>query len=362
MSITVSFIIPCLNSEKTISQTLDSIFQQVTDLSFEVIVVDNGSSDQTVALATRDQVKVLHCEKRGAGCARNHGAQQAAGAFLAFIDSDVVLDPQWLATLMARLIKENFSIALGRVIPAGEKSFFNDYRLALNNNRYRGTNISLVHPLHGIAPTVNTAACIYRKNVFKSIGGFNEELSRLEDSDLSMRIFFHGGSIIASSEARAWVYNTNGILSYLMRSFKLGIAQREFSQALGLPKETALNNYKVGFVEMARSFPTPELRLFHYVNLGLSLLGFCLTAFRPPMKTFKMNNQVAKKIVESFSFQLEEQDWRLSQTTRLIVINESWHFLDAHKVIWHQFDDQAPSRSDVLTFLSNNKIIEPNRG
>lgn len=362
MSCVVSFVIPCLNSEKTIAQTLDSIFQQITDLSFEVIVVDNGSTDRTVELATRESVKVLHCEPRGAGSARNFGARHAAGEFLAFVDSDVVLDANWLQTLMKRLTQENYAIALGRVIPVGEKNFFNDYRLALNTNRYRGTNISLVHPLHGIAPTVNTAACIYRKNVFKSVGGFNEDLARLEDSDLSMRVFFHGGAIFASSEARSWVYNTNGVLSYLARSFKLGLAQRSFGQALGLPKETMRTNFRVGFGQLADAFGPPDLRLFHYLNLTLSYVGFVLTAGRPPTKTFKMNTQVARKLTQSFHFQLGGQDWCLAQTTRLILMNETWHILDAHKVIWHQVDAQAPSNSDVLTFLSHNKIIEPYRG
>ncbi len=362
MSCDVSFIIPCLNSEKTISALLDSIFQQATELSYEVIVVDNGSSDRTVERAARETVKALHCAKRGAGTARNFGAQQAAGDFLAFIDSDVVLDPHWLDTLMPRLKREHFAIALGRVIPAGEKNFFNDYRVALNKSRYRGTNISLVHPLHGIAPTVNTAACIYRKNVFRALGGFNEEMSRLEDSDLSMRVFFHGGAIFASSEARAWVYNTNGVMSYLLRSFKLGCVHRRFGQALGLNRTTAYDNYKVGFQQMALDFTAPELRLFHYANLALSLLGFCLTVFQTPAKTFKMNPHLARKLVESFSFQIDHAQWNLAQTTRLILLNKSWHFLDTRKVSWHLLDEEAPSKTETLTFLDDSMIIESTRG
>jgi glycosyltransferase involved in cell wall biosynthesis len=91
---TVSVIIPAFNAEAFIGEAIDSALQQsFTDL--EVLVVDNRSTDGTGDIARQfddSRVRLLKCEKRGAGAARNAGLQHVSGRFIQFLDADDVLD------------------------------------------------------------------------------------------------------------------------------------------------------------------------------------------------------------------------------------------------------------------------------
>ena len=93
MSLALSIIIPVYNCEKTIRKCLDSIFIQKNDLKYEIIIVDDGSSDGTVevvesVIAGRGNVKFIHQENAGAGAARNKALRYASGDYLLFIDGD----------------------------------------------------------------------------------------------------------------------------------------------------------------------------------------------------------------------------------------------------------------------------------
>ena len=90
-------VIPAFNSASTISLTLSSIFSNdLPKESYEVLVVDNDSSDETVEVAKKYPVKVYHCPKRGIGPPRNLGIRNATGDIVCLTDSDCVVEKQWL--------------------------------------------------------------------------------------------------------------------------------------------------------------------------------------------------------------------------------------------------------------------------
>lgn len=97
----VSIITPCFNSEKYISETVQSILHQTYE-NWELILVDDGSKDETFAIlskfASQDiRVKTFQLEKNsGAGVARNFGIQQASGNYIAFLDADDLWKPEKL--------------------------------------------------------------------------------------------------------------------------------------------------------------------------------------------------------------------------------------------------------------------------
>src|SRR4030042_308579 len=86
----ISVIMPCLNGERHIQAAIDSVLAQTFD-DFELIVVDNGSTDRTPEIldAVNDpRLRVLTLTDRGVSLARNLGLRAARGTFIAFIDSD----------------------------------------------------------------------------------------------------------------------------------------------------------------------------------------------------------------------------------------------------------------------------------
>src|SRR5918998_1202416 len=115
----VSVVVPARNAAGTIGSTLSGLEAQRFADEFEVIVVDDGSSDETrkMARASRVVSEVLELRGRGPAAARNAGAERARGAKLAFLDSDCEPVPEWLAEGVAAL--EDADYVQGKVVPRG---------------------------------------------------------------------------------------------------------------------------------------------------------------------------------------------------------------------------------------------------
>lgn len=104
---TFSIIIPAYNAAAYLQPCLDSIFSQEYD-DFEVIVIDDGSTDSTAALLGHyPRVKVIHQENTGMATARNRGIDEAKGEYILFVDSDDLLTEGALATLASELNDED---------------------------------------------------------------------------------------------------------------------------------------------------------------------------------------------------------------------------------------------------------------
>jgi len=113
----VSIIVPVFNSEAYLGTLLSSLFEQ-TERSFEVLAVDDGSSDRSgeilSAAAARDaRLKVLHEPHRGVAAARNRALDQARGTWIAFADSDDWLAPELLSTWVERAESQALDLLIG---------------------------------------------------------------------------------------------------------------------------------------------------------------------------------------------------------------------------------------------------------
>lgn len=101
----VSVIIPCYNIEKWIGETLQSIMKQ-TNQNFEVICVNDGSTDETLKVLERyandyDKVKVLSQVNAGVSMARNNGIRHAKGKYISFLDGDDLLHPDFIKDMLS---------------------------------------------------------------------------------------------------------------------------------------------------------------------------------------------------------------------------------------------------------------------
>lgn len=97
-SLPISVVIPAWNEEREIEHCLESLYRQEY-ANFEVIVVDNGSTDATASLARSWGVRVIEEPQRGISCARQAGFKAARGSVVASTDADTVVPANWLAQI-----------------------------------------------------------------------------------------------------------------------------------------------------------------------------------------------------------------------------------------------------------------------
>jgi glycosyltransferase involved in cell wall biosynthesis len=187
----VSVIVPAYNAAATIGSCIAALGAQAMDPSlYEVIVVDDGSTDETVTLAeqaaaaSRADVRLVSMqENRGPAAARNEGVRAARGEILAFTDADCEAAPAWLVRGLGALDAEPALAAVeGRTDPKGEVG-------TLTHQMRNDTG--------GLWMTCNM---LYRRDALERAGGFDERfrVAFLEDSDLAFAVMEDGGRI-------AWV-------------------------------------------------------------------------------------------------------------------------------------------------------------
>jgi glycosyltransferase involved in cell wall biosynthesis len=108
----VSIIIPTFNEEDYIGQTLAHARNQNYSGKYEVIISDCNSTDNTREIAQKYADRILTCPKRSTGGARNHGANNAKGEYLLFVDADTWLPPDYLTTVYSALKEDPDLVAL----------------------------------------------------------------------------------------------------------------------------------------------------------------------------------------------------------------------------------------------------------
>ena len=181
MSITekplVSVVVPAYNRAATIGSTLDTIVAQ-SGWPFEIVVVDDGSSDDTAAIASRHapESRVIVQENQGRSAARNNGARLAAGDLLYFFDSDDLMEPGAIARL-AQLLHEDpqTAIAYGSALVFDE----DPARAVLRRPFYDAMDDPLAWQLQRAFLIPDMA--MVRRCWFERVGGMTTRLDAAED-------------------------------------------------------------------------------------------------------------------------------------------------------------------------------------
>ena len=175
----VTIVIPILNR----SQFLPELFRSIASVNYEeleIILVDNGSSDGSLAMCrtfAEDApmvVQVLEEPRRGACCARNRGLHECRTPWVYFFDSDDLLTPTFLTTLMP-LVGDVDLVAFPTCQRVGDCV------------RQRSFVASASPASQLLSSTLNTAGMLFRTQFLQRIGGWNEELDIWQDWELGIR-------------------------------------------------------------------------------------------------------------------------------------------------------------------------------
>lgn len=198
----VSVIIPAYNAEKTIGQCLKALAEQSYPAdSYEVIVVDDGSTDKTASLAQHYAIRYIRQENQGPAAARNNGVQQAKGQIVLFTDSDCVADFNWIKE-MVRSFDEPEVMAAKGAYKTLQKSIVARFAQLEFEERF-----DMLKKVDSI-DMVDTYAAGFRRDIFLKMGGFDTSfpVANNEDTELSYRM---------SSLSYRMVFNPQAIVYHL---------------------------------------------------------------------------------------------------------------------------------------------------
>jgi glycosyltransferase involved in cell wall biosynthesis len=227
----ISFIIPVYNRPGETRELLQSLAKQ-TDRDFEVVVVEDGSSERSEALVEqfRDQLHIqyFYKENSGPGPSRNYGSKKAAGDYLVFLDSDCILPEQYVQVLREAL-EQNFTDAFGGPDRAHED--FTNFQKAVS------FSMTSFLTTGGIRGGKNRMGKFFprsfnmglSKEVFASTGGFSS-IRFGEDVDLSIRIQEKGFSTQLIRDAYVYHKRRTNLRQFYKQVYNSGIARINLQQ------------------------------------------------------------------------------------------------------------------------------------
>lgn len=267
----LSVVIPALNSEATIGHTLSSIFSSRLHRSdLEVILVDNGSTDNTVEVAKRYPVKIHSCAKRGQGAARNFGVTKARGEIICFTDSDVVVTEDWLERILNFFRSHPYADGVGGPIFAPLRGHANDLQ-RLGGELYAKTHDFPAYMMkcefRKKRNALYSANCAYRRNVLVSSGGFDESGLDAIDIDLCWKLIQRGRHLIFDPELKVFHLGfPSSLKSVFKEQFRWG--ESEARLKMRYPDSPGLRRKILPYYSLLLSF----LCLFYSKRKTMSLL------------------------------------------------------------------------------------------
>jgi|WetSurMetagenome_2_1015567.scaffolds.fasta_scaffold01070_9 glycosyltransferase involved in cell wall biosynthesis len=217
---TISVIIPVYNSENTIERCLLSVLNQTINVD-EIIVINDGSSDNTEALVKSFKIKhrlnnlvILNQANAGPAAARNRGIIEASGEWIAFLDSD----DRWLPDKMAKQIEVLRTYPNISIIGC---NFFS------NNSKHKPGIIKKVNFIGMLFKNILfTSTVLVKKNVIEEFY-FDEKKNYSEDSKLWMQIIYANNGIVLSDELVVYAENQK---KFRRKSLSAEIWKMEFNE------------------------------------------------------------------------------------------------------------------------------------
>jgi|GEM_PF-1923288 len=219
--LSVVVVIPCLNSGRTIEMQLIALLHQTYSSSYEVVVVDNGSDDDSVerisaVCQSYDNVRLIQAPGRlSASRARNIGVEHSSAPCILFTDADDVVDSEWIARMTLSL--EDFSMVGGFL----EEERLNSKKTLRGIERRSTTELVVAHSLlpHAIGTNLGI-----RRDVLDSVGGWLEALPGAagDDVELSWRVQLSGHSLGKADKAIVHYRHRDSVVALIRQQYIRG--------------------------------------------------------------------------------------------------------------------------------------------
>jgi glycosyltransferase involved in cell wall biosynthesis len=277
----VSVIIPTYNRAGIICRTLDNLFEQ-TYPNFEMIVVDDGSTDDTLSALHRygDKIQVISQKNAGPAAARNRGVNTSRGEIIAFQDSDDLWKPTKLER-QVRLLEKDKSIPcclcniVLRTLNGKEITSFGDSLIFPRNEEGIWLNASEVLATRFVL--FNQAVAI-RREAWEKAGGFDEKLKYFEDYDLPLRLslagpwaFVREPLVIYSADSPASFSKMAAQDKITVLQCGLKICERVMLESKGAIQQEALCRYlKLRMGVFQREMNAIEVRNKKFLGAGMA--------------------------------------------------------------------------------------------
>ena len=179
----VSVIIPTYNRHGMVREAIDSVLAQ-SFRAFELIVIDDGSTDETIEYLTglKETIRIERIDHTGPAAARNHGVQLARAPIIAFLDSDDLWAPSKLERHVA-FMRANPAAAISQT---GEIWMRDGRRVNPGTRHRKRAGDIFIDSLRTCL--ISMSATMMRTDFFRALGGFDETMLAAEDYDLWLRI------------------------------------------------------------------------------------------------------------------------------------------------------------------------------
>ena len=300
-----SVIIPVYNREKTIAETLESVASQEFR-DYEVIVVDDGSDDNTLQIVKQFAwVKLIEQPNSGPGAARNRGVAEARGKYVAFLDSDDLWFPWTLRRYHEVITSAEASPAFvaGRHVLFSNRAEIRDVKDSIIKIDCFADYYSAGEPMYWIG----ASSFVIGREHFLRVGGFITENVNAEDAELAMKLGTSDGFVFVTEPAmlayrqheenitQNWQKTVSGTKLIVQREY-----ENKFPGGIARRRDRSIiisRHVRPVAVAAAKRGDIPLFARFYYSVLGesiksarfrflagtpaLALFYFILKAFRP---------------------------------------------------------------------------------
>lgn len=232
MSLKFSIIVPVYNRPQEIDELLESLTKQNFQNSFEVIIVEDGSSNSSEKVIKKYfeklNLKYYYKENSGAGASRNYGIQQTSGNYFIVLDSDVIVPTHYLSEVN-KALKINYTDAFGG--PDAAHKNFTDLQKAIN---YSMTSVLTTGGIRGKKKSIEkfqprSFNLGISKEAFKATQGFSN-MKTGEDIDLTFRLWQNGFKTQLIEKAFVYHKRRSTLIQFFKQTFTFGTARPKLNK------------------------------------------------------------------------------------------------------------------------------------